>query len=585
MLIPVISGILVRIMKNFLQRNKALLLAALILSVLFCYPYLFNTEIHVGHDLLFHLSRIEGLAERIRDFDFFPAVYPYKNNSFGYASSLFYCDFLLLIPAVLYNCGIALIHCYKILIFLLSFFSCFSMMNLLKRITDRNSIAILAGTAYLFANYHISDVFVRCAEGEIAAIVFLPVLLSGLYEILQKRNTRQWPLLTLGLAGLLLSHNLTFMLAIAVCILLFISYLTRMHKDIFISLCKGCFFAFLLTAFFTLPMLEQMADQQFLVSETAKNRDLTDQAMNLWQFFANTTVLGGAGNSGDASTTMLENVGWFLTFMPLCWLFVKKDIRKEHGFVTRCLILGYCFLIFPSSYFPWDSMKSLRILQFPWRLSIIAMVLLCVPACSALAYMQFSRKKMQKWLVPALTVILCMEGAWHLYPVYHSDYTKEDSLSYEELMHYRPLEYWDTWRWSELCGGEYLPLSSPNYLTYSTRFKDDKGNDLNISSERDGTDLYFDIEEKYTDQLIELPVTYYKGYEIYLLENGTRTSVSTFASDNGLVAFNAEKSGSYVCTYQHTYIQIGSLAVSVFTLAVLMMMLVRKKKQTESHTS
>ena len=585
MLIHVISGILVKIMRKYLRSNRTLLLAALILSVLFCYPYLFKADIHVGHDLLFHLSRIEGLAERIINFDFFPAVYPYKNNSFGYASPLFYCDFLLLIPAFLYNCGVTLIHCYKILIFLLSFFSCFSMMSLLKRITDRNSIAVLAGMAYLFANYHISDVFVRCAEGEIAAIVFLPVLLSGLYEILAKQNTRQWPLLAAGLAGLLLSHNLTFILAVTVCILLLISYLTRMHKDIFLSLCKGCVCAFLLTAFFTLPMLEQMADQQFLVSDTAKNRVLTDQTMNLWQFFANTTVLGGAGNSGDASTTMLENVGWFLTFVPLCWLLVKKDIRKENGFVTRCMIIGYGFLIFPSDCFPWDSMKFLRVLQFPWRLSIIAMVLLCIPACAALAYIPLSKKKMQKWLVPALTVILCIEGAWHLFSVYHSDYTKEDSLSYEELMHYRPLKYWDTWRWSELCGGEYLPLSSPNYLTYSTRFKDDKGNDLNISSERDGTDLYFDIEEKYTDQLIELPVPYYKGYEIYLLENGTRTSVSTFASDNGLVAFNAEKSGSYVCTYQHTYIQIGSLAVSAFTLAILMILLVRKKKQTESHTS
>ena len=566
-------------MKNFLRRNRILLLAALILSVLFCYPYLFSSEIHVGHDLLFHLSRIEGLAERIRDFDFIPAIYPYKNNSFGYASPLFYCDFLLIIPALLYNCGMTLIRCYKVLIFLLSFFSCFSMMNLLKRITDRNSIAILAGAAYMFANYHISDVFVRCAEGEIAAIVFLPVLLSGLYEILAKRNTDQWPLLAAGLTGLLLSHNLTFMLAVIVCILLFISYLRKMNRKIFRSLCKGCICAFLLTAFFTLPMLEQMADQQFLVSETAKNRDLTDQAMNLWQFFANTTVLGGAGNSGDASTTMIENVGWFLTFMPLCWLLVKKDIRKEHGFVTRCLILGYCFMIFPSSCFPWGSMKSLRILQFPWRLSIIAMVLLCVPACAAAAYIHLPKQKLQKWLVPFLTALLCIEGAWHLTAVYNSTYTKDDSLSYEELMHYRPVKYWDTWRWSELCGGEYLPLCSPNYLTYSTRFKDAQGHDLNISSERDGLDLYFDIEEKYAGQMIELPVTYYRGYQIYIINDGTETEVSTFESDNGLVAFYAETEGSYVCTYRRTSVQTASMTISAVTLILCLLMHIRKRKQ------
>ncbi len=70
-------------------------------------PY-WTHGVNLEHDTCFHLSRIEGLAQSFKDGIYMPRIYPYKNNNFGYASPLFYCDFFfLIIPALLYNAGLS----------------------------------------------------------------------------------------------------------------------------------------------------------------------------------------------------------------------------------------------------------------------------------------------------------------------------------------------------------------------------------------------------------------------------------------------------------------------------------------------
>ena len=72
------------------------LLLALVLATTFNIPYLTKDFLGIEHDTFFHLSRITGLADSIREGNLFPCIYPNKNNGFGYASPLFYCDFFIL---------------------------------------------------------------------------------------------------------------------------------------------------------------------------------------------------------------------------------------------------------------------------------------------------------------------------------------------------------------------------------------------------------------------------------------------------------------------------------------------------------
>ena len=81
-------------------------LFCLVIAVLSLAPY-WTHGVNLEHDTCFHLSRIEGLAQSFKDGIYMPRIYPYKNNNFGYASPLFYCDFFLIIPALLYNAGLS----------------------------------------------------------------------------------------------------------------------------------------------------------------------------------------------------------------------------------------------------------------------------------------------------------------------------------------------------------------------------------------------------------------------------------------------------------------------------------------------
>ena len=99
-------------------------ISALILAFLFCIPYLFRDLLPIGHDTFFHVSRIDGLAASIKDGDFLPAIYPYKNSGFGYGSPLFYCNLFLWPFALLHVLGLPLSYCWVALILCSSWLTC-----------------------------------------------------------------------------------------------------------------------------------------------------------------------------------------------------------------------------------------------------------------------------------------------------------------------------------------------------------------------------------------------------------------------------------------------------------------------------
>ena len=61
-----------------------------------------------GHDISFHLMRIEGLAEGLKMGQFPVKIQPAWYEGFGYGCSVFYGDLFLYIPACLRLLGVSL---------------------------------------------------------------------------------------------------------------------------------------------------------------------------------------------------------------------------------------------------------------------------------------------------------------------------------------------------------------------------------------------------------------------------------------------------------------------------------------------
>jgi len=281
------------------RRKRIYLITSFLFALLLLYPYIVKDFVNIEHDTFFHLSRIQGMAEALSRGDILPAVYPDKNLGYGYGSPMFYCDILLIPSALLYLLGVPLSICYAQLVFVLSFISILGMMfvydHALKSKNKNCISSILAGAAYGFANYRITNIYVRGALGEVTALAFLPWLILALYELIYEGRKESWWKLTLTLSLLAVSHNLSFLMSVILCIILTLCWHKKLTEDVFKACVKAVLFAFGLTMFFTIPMLEQTSSQDFYLKHWGS--DLAGYAMKLRQYFANKTVFGYGGNS------------------------------------------------------------------------------------------------------------------------------------------------------------------------------------------------------------------------------------------------------------------------------------------------
>ena len=530
----------------------------LALTVLLMFPYLTKSFLAIEHDTFFHVSRIEQYARALQHGQILPAIYPYENGGFGYGSPLFYSDIFLLLPAILHNLGLVLVDSYKLTVFLASFFSGITMYMLASKFTSKSSIRLLAVAAYLFSNYHITDIYVRGALGEVFALVGIPLILSGLYEIFETNQKYSFSYL-IGLVITVLSHNLSFLLCFILVIIICIIYLPKCSFDRYKLLVCESMLACLLTAFYTFPMIEQLKSQQFYLNYYASSSALENHAMAFWQFFANQTVFGLSGNQYKASNAMVVNIGLFLSIAPISYLFLAK--KEKQPFITSMLVLGWICMLLPAQIFPWKYMSFVRVLQFPWRLNMLALPLLCVPAVIGIENLTHKLK----YVPICLILLLSLEGIYHLYPATKRTFIMPHNTTWQEVTSGKLIDpyYSAQYMRVELAGGDYLPYHSPDFRSYTKTIQTTSSETVTTGEWIDYGRYRFTITNP---QTIVLPITYYKGYIIHNID--TAEVLETTLSKNGLVSVTIPSTGTYVCEYQSTNIRIVSIWISILTCMI-----------------
>ena len=530
----------------------------LALTILLMFPYLTKSFLAIEHDTFFHVSRIEQYAKALQHGQILPAIYPYENGGFGYGSPLFYSDIFLLLPAILHNLGLVLVDSYKLTVFLASFFSGITMYMLASKFTSKSSIRLLAAAAYLFSNYHITDIYVRGALGEVFALVGIPLILSGLYEIFETNQKYSFSYL-IGLVITVLSHNLSFLLCFILVIIICIIYLSKCSFDRYKLLVSESMLACLLTAFYTFPMIEQLKSQQFYLNYYASSSALENHAMAFWQFFANQTVFGLSGNQYKASNAMVVNIGLFLSIAPISYLFLAK--KEKQPFITSMLVLGWICMLLPAQIFPWKYMSFVRVLQFPWRLNMLALPLLCVPAVIGIENLTHKLK----YVPICLILLLSLEGIYHLYPATKRTFIMPHNTTWQEVNNGKLIDpyYSAQYMRVELAGGDYLPYHSLDFRSYTKTIQTTSAETVTTGELIYYGSYHFTITNP---QTVVLPITYYKGYIVRNID--TAEVLETTLSKNGLVSVTIPSAGTYVCKYQSTNIRIVSIWISILTCMI-----------------
>ena len=539
--------------------KKKQVLFCIIISILFCFP-LFTNELSLEHDTLFHLSRIVHLANAIKNSDVLPKIYFNMNQNFGYATPLFYSEIFMIPFSILYNLNIDLVICYKILILVFTIITAINMTYCTNSLFKNDQISYLAAFIYLFGNYHITNVYVRSAIGEVIAMSFLPICLLGIIEVLtfEKYNSKH---LIIGFTMVTLAHNISLFIISLTFLFFIIAYINKLDKQRIMTIAKAAIITILLTSFFLLPMIEQLLDQTFVLSLYTKT-DLSAYAIGIRHLLCNNTIFKTAAIN-QSYPAMNVSIGYFAIIFSLLTIFVKPDRLHKTLF-----IIGMIFMILPTIYCNWSILSVfLSAIQFPWRLEMIALLLLSI--CSSIT---FTKIITNKKIMILTFIILTIEAIYHLYPVTQRPFTISNNTKYEQLLDGSIIDpfYSANYVRVELAGGDYLNIDHPDFRNIS---KCIMASDKNITCDitRNYNDMIFTIDQ---ETEVTLPVSYYKGYVI-IDQNNKSYPISS--NKQGLITFNANKN-TYHLIYRHTKVQIISLFISLSTLFVIIINRARKFK-------
>ncbi|MBR0357930.1 MAG: hypothetical protein IIX37_01165, partial [Selenomonadaceae bacterium] len=169
---------------------------------------IFTDFITTGHDLEFHVGRLEALAQGLMAGEFPVYLGSTEMAGFGTLSATMYPKLFLYPIAALRLVNISLMTCYRILIVGINIISAFTAYYSAKRIFKSSKLAFWTSLLYVFSIYRLANVYLRAAIGESLAMAFLPLVIWGMYEVLWG-DEKKWYILALGVGSVLQSHVLS----------------------------------------------------------------------------------------------------------------------------------------------------------------------------------------------------------------------------------------------------------------------------------------------------------------------------------------------------------------------------------------
>lgn len=237
---------------------------------------------------------------------------------------------------------------------------------------------ILSGVLYIYAPYHALNVYVRGAIAETFGYAFIPLAFYGCFKAWKEQKWVDVIIGSLGVAGIILSHNLTAMMTTPFIILLILvlSFISLSSKKP--SALRPLLFAFtialLISAFYWLPSLAEMKYTN-VASQIGGGADFKDHFVCPEQLWESTWGFGGSvPGCIDGLSFRLGKIHILLTLITILgMIFIHKNKKQRSGTLFAVIIFAFSiFLMTHYSEFIWNSFPAMSYFQYPWRFLILA---------------------------------------------------------------------------------------------------------------------------------------------------------------------------------------------------------------------
>lgn len=361
-----------------------------------CVPLMTNYLLS-GQDLTFHLMRIEGLAEGLKQGQFPVKMQPVWLNDYGYPVSIMYGDLFLYVPAVLRIIGFSLQASYKIYLVMIQIITAINTYLCCREIAEDRKLGVVGCFLYVFATNRMTNIYYRAAVGEYTALAFLPLVFLGLFYLLgEKERTKAeqkkaFFLLVMGYTFMLESHMLSFNIAIVFSIIYCLFHFKKFMQN-FWFLVKTALITIGLNFYFLVPMADYMVSHDMKVKFASQIENMQEHGLFLSQLFQmfrfpvslSGNVMNGVGGDmaigiGLAYMLMLALFVWELC----CCFWRKKKGMADEGMIAsesvRIFVIFLLCLLMSCYFFPWYAIGQIPVLgsiltpyQFAWRFIGIA---------------------------------------------------------------------------------------------------------------------------------------------------------------------------------------------------------------------
>ena len=399
-----------------------------------------------GHDLRFHLDRIENIKNSLLAGKFPVRMNYFSSGNAGTATPSMYPELFLYIPAILRILGVPQVFALKFFYILINLSCAYISYFSVRRITKSKYMGLIYSAIYTLCIYRLENIYLRHAMGEILAMVFIPLVMLGIYETI-RREYKYWYLLVLGITGIVQSHTVSVFLTAFFLLLYCLINIKHLNKARIIALVKTFAFTIGLNLWFVIPFFTYAG----IVIVPGKY-DLSQNSVYLGKLFS--TFVKNTGEElhirGTTAGEMPLTLGGIIGLGLIAFIYTMFVFKNKRPGVQKIgktfFFYGIIALFMSSVLFPWYNIIPLNIfyvIQFAWRFLAFAAPLLSFPACIGI-YLIFKKLKIKKQLSVFITVCICIAGCAYYLDSINDTKTYIAALEEAEPWPNIDYQYWDS---------------------------------------------------------------------------------------------------------------------------------------------
>lgn len=497
---------------SWMYENKKLIWTLIGIVFLTSLP-IFTAGINNGHDLRFHLMRIEGIAKELRLLNFPVRISSNWLSGYGYPVSIYYGDILLYLPAFLRIMGFTVITSYKVYIVFINFLTASFAYICFKRIFKNENIALMSSFIYCTSSYRMTNLYVRAAAGEYSAMTFFPIIALAIYYIYYEdiENKKRYIIrnsliLSFGMSGVIQTHVLSTEMVIFLLIFICLLYVRKtIRLKTILTYIASIAECLLMNLWFIIPFVDYYLNVPVRINDIVDEKVPKIQygGVYLAQYFSFLQTPFGK-NRFAIDERMLLSPG-LLLMMGLIVAIIFWINKKANKVIKNLVAMSGLVLFVASDMFPWNSFAArsklgvlMSQVQFPWRYVGLATILLSL--LTGFVLIQVTQESMG---IKTKSCCICIAAIGFITTCeFVSMYSNGANI-----VNYYDIAELDSC--NSVMNGEYLRVGSDYELINGDIIGENVITDVLY---RQGTDMKIKCKTDDFDGTVTLPLFNYKGY-------------------------------------------------------------------------